>query len=91
MRVEKNPKHLHIEFIVTSHNSALFVLLNISFKKSCIQYIVSVKFAYANNYSDSLFKSVSFDICFDYKKKLDKSLISCLMLKIPIIKYILKS
>ena len=21
MRVEKNPKHLHIEFIVTSHNS----------------------------------------------------------------------
>ena len=22
MRVQKNPKHLHIEFIVTSHNSA---------------------------------------------------------------------
>ena len=31
MRVEKNPKHLHVEFIVTSHNSVTqgLLLLNL--------------------------------------------------------------
>ena len=34
MRVQKNPKHLHIEFIVTSHNSVGKFLLSLHEKRN---------------------------------------------------------
>ena len=43
MRVEKKTKHLHIKFIVTSHNSALNYFWKI-FRPAYILYVINEKF-----------------------------------------------